>query len=484
MTVTQRMLVAILSLTLCLPVAWAQQKDPRVNPPVTPVGESSSKAPESTTSAPAAVPAAAQEPDTRPLTGVEDFSLGSLNSGRSFLVSGVRITQGFDSNHNLAQGSSRFSHQTNVNGSVQLQHLWSRYTLAASYRAGGTLYSGRTGARAPIHNLSLSQTILGRRWTALVSDSFSYLPEAAFGLGGFGGIGGIGPLPGSSLGDTLGVNQGTLNPILLPNQTVLTGRSTRISNQVIGQFSYVLSPRISWNVSGGYGILRFLEDGFIDSRNSSFRTGMNYQIGGNDSVGIFYGFGASSFEDTTRAFDSHTVSFSYGRRLTGRLALQFSAGPTISQFRNAVTGSGSRVSWSTRTMLQYALQDDMNLHLGYYRTITGGSGVFLGAQSDVVNVSLARRLNRIWSMGVDFGYAHNSSLRELNPGVQANATFNSYRAGVNFARPVGRYANLSLAYTLNYQNRGACVTTVCNGRVLRHAFMLGFDWQFRPISLE
>jgi hypothetical protein len=483
MNVALRMLVAVLTLALCLPVAWAQQKDPRVNPPVAPVGESSSKAPESTTSAPAPAPAPAQQPDTRPLTGVEDFSLGSPGGGRSYLVPSFRITQGFDTNNLDQAGSSNFNHQSNVNASVQLQRIWSRYTLAANYVVGGVMYSGQNGARSPVHNMILSQTIQGRRWSALISDTFGYLPESAFGLGGFGGVGGIGPLPGSSLGNNFGGNLGSLNPILVPNQTIITERATRISNQVMGQFSYAVSPRMSWNVSGGYGILRFLGDGFTNSSNSSFRTGMNYQMNAHDSLGVVYGFGASRFTGTTRAFNTHTVHVSYGRRLTGRLALQFSTGPLISQFRNPLTGSGTRLSWSTSTMLRYAMQD-MDVSLSYYRTITGGSGVFLGAQSDVISVNLARELTRTWSMGMDFGYAHNSSLRELNTGGKASATFNSYRAGVSFSRPVGRYASLSLGYNLNYQNQGACATTVCNGRVLRHAFSLGFDWQFHPISLE
>lgn len=460
--------------------AQQKEKDPRVNPPVTPAGESTSRAPDAAMPTGAA-PAQDVSPDSRPLTGAEEFSLGVLNGGRSFLIPTFRITQGFDMRSNQPD----LGHQTNINGSLQLQHVASRHTLTASYAAGGTVYSQR-GLRTPVHNLSISDSIVGQRWSLLLSNSFSYLPESAFGLGGFGNQIGLSPLPGASLGNFPGISQSGLNPQLLPNQSILTGQSTRISNMALGQFSYVFSPRLSWNAMGGYGILRFLDPGFTNNNNVTFRTGMNYVLGAADTIGITYGYNAVRFQGTTSSTDNHSIQFFYGRKLTGRLAMSAGVGPSFSLFNNPVAGSGTRSSLNITTGLTYAMEN-VNLTLRYNRFISNGSGVFLGAHTDMVDATAARQISRMWSIGIDGGYAYNVGLSQLNPGSVASRSFHTYRAGASFSRPVGRNANLSFGYHMNYQNRFACpagTTTSCGSSTLGHSVSISLDWQFRPISLE
>jgi hypothetical protein len=463
--------------------ARAQEKDPRVNPPLPSSEENSSNVPgdgdpQNLSPKP--------RPDARPLSGAQDLGIGSFWGGRSFLIGSFQFTQGFDTNNsNQPDGSdlSTDSLRTTLRGSIAVQRDWGSQRLTIAYSTGGILYNNQRELNAPVHSVAFSHQITGRRVSLLLTDQFSYLPEASFGLEGFSGISEAGGFPSSSLGTAqgtvVGVEQARLNPLFIPGQTVLTKRTQRISNSSVAQTQFSLSRRASFTVSGGYSFLHFLESGFIENNSVTARAGFDYNFNDRDRFAIIYGVNRVRFEGIDQSIDNHNAHLSYGRQLTGRLAFQLSAGPRLNMFRNPAAGSSRRLSWSAGGSLQYTMAA-ANLTLRYHRLTTNGSGVLLGAESDVVDLGLAGKLSRNWSVGFSGGYARNRALRELNLG-NADERFSTWRGGANLSRSIGRYARLFLSYNVNLQRNNR---TSLSNRSLRHDFALGFSWRLRPIGIE
>jgi hypothetical protein len=463
----------ILALALCVPAAWAQQRDPRLNPPVAPLppltpGESSSKAPDSVAAAPEPAPA---RPDTRPLSGVEQWQIES-GGGRSFLQPSFSLYQGADTNPRSDGRDSGPESVTRLSGRLILQRLWDNYEIALDYVGSGQIYSTRSSLNSSVHDFTLRQHIRGRRWSFLFSDTVNYSPDAARGGYGTGGYGFAGPL---------GYQPGTLRPLVGPSQSILTTRSARISNVAVGQAEFMASRRTSFTFGGSYGMLRFFESGFLESNTASFHGGYNYAWTPRDTVAVSYGTSLLRYEGTDAGINSHTVHVSYGRRITGRLALQLSAGPQITTFDNFGAELDTVVSWSVQSSLSYR-RGRTGLGLSYARSTTEGSGVMPGAQTHYVRTSLSRQLSRMWSGSVYFGYSQNERLFRASAGPR---TFHSWDSGFQVGRTVGRQGRMYLRYSAQRQTVDApgCLGT-CGAVGLRHVFGIGYSYQFRPIELE
>ena len=476
----------ILVFALCVGATWAQQKDPRVNPPVAPVpslspGESSSKPRQEGVSTPAAETDSAT-PDTRPLSGAERFTLGEMGKRRSYLLASLDLFETADSNSDNTGDKTNFDTASTFSGHIALQRLWSRYQLTADYTGGGSIYNNRSSLNTTLHQFGLSQAIAWRRWSLRLSDFLGYLPESAFGFGGFNS--GLGSPSPTAVNLNPVSNVVNLNPTFTPSQTIFTSRAARLSNTAVGEVQYSLNPRSSITATGSYGILHFLGSDFINSTNNSnnavFQTGYNHELTKRDTLALTYGFSRFWFGGTTRVINNHAVQLGYGRRLTGRLALQLSGGPEI----HRVSGSGRRLSWTTLSSLRYGFRRT-ELELSYAAYLAGGGGVLRGARNHQVQLGVARQLSRMWSGSLDLGFARNIGLRENTTQI-VQPTFNSWYTGVNLRRPLGRYTSIFFNYVFQRQtaNSNACIGGVCATTALRQHFGLGFNWHLRPIRID
>lgn len=483
--VRQQFWTVVFALLLCVSASWAQQTDPRANPPAPPQGplspgQGSSKAPnQGGARAEPEPPLAMPTPDARPLSGVEQFTLGQMGKRRSYLLPSFEFFESADTNSSITStNSGTTTSQSNVDavttllGRMSLQRIWSRYQLTADFTGGGYLYDTRSDLNSLIDQFSLSQRINWRRWSLLLGDRVSYLPEASFGFSGpyYSGLPGTTPV--------------NFNPLFEPNQSILTARSSRLSNSVVGEVDFNINPRSSVTASGAYEILRFPGASFIDSSNAVFSTGYNYSLTQRDTLALTYGLSLFRFGGTSQRIQNHRVHAAYGRRITGRLALQLSAGPEIARFTDQVTGPGTRVSWGMESSLLYRYPRT-TLGISYTNYLSGGAGVLTGAQSQVVEMTVDRQLSRVWTGSLIFGFAHNRALSQTTAGPTI-PVFNSGYAGVNLNRPFGRYMNLYLSYALQRQssNTGPCTVGICGNVPLRHHFGLGFNWHLRPIMID
>lgn len=476
------LVVLAAGLALCVPAvlpAQTQQKDPRLNPPVAPAGESTSRAPAGAMAAGASAPAPASQPDQKPLTGAELLSLGTFDGGHTYLLPSFSVTSGSEWN----EGDYRF--RGNVRGGMAFHRDTGYNQMSLTYTTGALFGGERSTFESQAHSLVFNQNFQFRRWTLMVADSFNFLPESSFGFGGFNGIGqpNQGGLPNWNPGYS-GGHQPNLDPTFLPDQTIYSGNSTRWSNTIIGQGTMQMTPRWSLTATGSFGMLRFLDAGFVESNNALIRAGLNYALSARDTLGFSYGASLIRFSNDG-AVNNHLVQVIYGRRLTGRLALQVGAGPSFIMTDNPVVGSRQQASWSASSNLIYTVGRS-TYGAGYSFRTTNGSGVQVGAQTHAVHFQGGHQISRMWSLMGSAGYAHNRGLAALND-VTVRRTFNTWHASIDLGRPVNRYTRLSFRYHVSNQSVSCppgALTCVSSG--LRHQMGINLDFtrQFNPIELN
>ena len=408
--------------------------------------------------------------NNRPLSGVQEQTLGPNLGARNFLVPSISVTSQLATN-STGSGYARPTAFSYLLGTLDLNRVSDRSELLLHYGGGGMFSSYLNSA---IQDLEFSYGHRWRRWSLLVGDQVSLLSESSF---GFGGVGGLAFLNGGSL---FGAGP-FLNPSLNPNQTIPTILVPRLSNTAVAQIEYALSPRSSWTASGSYGMLNFLGAGFINSADGTFQTGYNYSLSRQSSVAVMYRFDAFRFTHLPQKIEDHLVQFGYARYVTGRMSIRLAAGPSMEMLRGVLTGFGNRLSWALDSSVGYQL-DDTTLVLTYDHLVTGGSGVLVGAQTGQLEATVERKLTPRWQGSASLGYATNRSLllTTTNLGKQQ---FNSWYVAVRFNHQLRPGTAFFVGYGARRQamNTAACATLNCGTSLVGHEVSVGFNFGLRPV---
>jgi hypothetical protein len=323
--------------------------------------------------------------------------------------------------------------------------------------------------------MSLSESITLNRWALQVLDQFSYLPQTQFGFGGTTNLGvpGVGGITGPTIPPVGGI--GT-------NQSIFTSVGPRYSNTGALQATYSVTRRGSITATGSYAILRFVDAGNIDSNNLNASLGYNYALTKEDTLGLVYRYSNFQFYGEPQAFSDHVVNVAYGRKLTGRLALQLAGGPEVTYFRIPVGTQTSRVGGNANASLLYAFQN-AGISVSYTHGLSAGSGVLVGSTTDQVYFIGNRKLSRLWTGNFTAGYAHNNQI--ATSGIASNPTYNTINAGAGVARPFGRNIDFSASYnaTITKFNLANCTPGSCNQDKTYNYITLTFQFHTRPLVL-
>lgn len=457
--------------------AAEKPKDTRVAPPAAAIPPLST---EKTKGQPPAAavgqPSASSQQEQKPLTGAEQYTLSMMGSGHNYFYPLFQVAESGNTNGNNQFGSTTFETVSTISGAFSLNHVWSRYNFSANYAGSGFIYNRDPSMSSSAHTFSLSQRITGIRSSFLVTDAVNYLPEAAFGYARFGNFGGIG------VGGMNGIDSGNLNGIYVPNQSILTGDSTRVSNAAVGEYDYSLSPLSSLTFTGAYSLLRFPDSGFINSNAGIFGMGYNHRITSRDKVAITYMGSVYRYDQSSNDFTNHIVAIMYGHQISHLLSLSLGGGPQVNMFGSAANNDTS-VSWYATASLAYHLQRT-EFSLYYMHYTSGGAGVFLGSKTDKVDLTIDRQLSRMWAGDVSMGYSHNQNLQGTTTSP-TSPTFNTWYASANLQRPLGQYMNVFLSYNLQQQSSANpyCIGSNCGTFYTRNYFSLGFNWHPRATEL-
>ncbi|HEX5481604.1 MAG TPA: hypothetical protein VFZ08_03140 [Terriglobia bacterium] len=431
-------------------------------------------------------PTEQMQPDTHPLGGAYLFTLGSpFEGGRSYFQPSFSIGEAGETNASgVPNGKQNVTMITIPMASFALVHQTRTNELSLGYLGGGFIYdNGASGVPdSSFHAFNLSDGIRLRRWTLNLSDVFSYLPSASFGFGGLGIFGGLSSGFFSGMSSSGGM--GAVNPMYSNNQSILGNGLSAYNNTALAQATYSATKRTSVSFAGSYGILTSGggQSGFFDGHNLFGLFGVGHALTARDTIGVTYSYGSFNYSGLQESFHTQRIDLAYGRKITGRVALQLYGGPEILTFHTLAGPSTTQVSVNGSGSLSYERGHNFFSVFGG-RYATSGSGVYAGAQTELVDGSWNRQLTRWWAASLSMGYSRNSSFKAF-----ANTAETHY--GYGFAdlvlnRAIGRYLRLTVGYEYQRQqtNRGACTTSFCAGNLTNQIFGLGLTITPRPIGL-
>ena len=411
-------------------------------------------------------------PDTTPLTGVQNATLGTTEARHSYWVPGVQLSTSIQSS---GTNSTWFA-DNYIIGNLSLLKAWARSQFAMNYSGGGYFSTDSRQGNGDYQQMALSQNFQWNRLTLQFLDQLSYLPESAFGFGGGTNLG-I-PGVGGSTGPTIpGLGSGSD-----PNQSIYAALGPRLSNAGVVQTTYEVTRRTSFTASASYAILHFTDPGNVDNNTFTASFGYNYVLNHADTIGLVYHFSNFQFSGQPQAFGDHTFNVAYGRKLTGRLALTIAGGPEYTKFRIPVGTQTSKLAGNANVNVTYRLENG-GLMAGYFHGLTGGGGVFTGSTIDMINFEINHRFTRVWSGQFNTGYSIN---RAEGTSTQANSpNYNSWFIGGGVNRPIGRNMNFGVAYnaTIGTTVQAGCTGGSCTSNQTSNFITVNFQWQSRPLIL-
>jgi len=431
-----------------------------------------------------------------PITGLDQPGLEPHAAPLSYLQPGATVSESADSNIGNGLGGQTFNSVSLALGSLTLERLWSHYDLALDYIGGVGYYDVAGLGLKSIQQMDIDQKISWKRGQLSVRDSFSYLPEGNFGAAyGSTGSEGIQSLGSTSFGSFWsGSALGTL------------GEVPRILNVSLADVTENLTPKSAVTAVGGYAFTHFYGSDavtggpFLDSSQTSTMVGYDRILTSKTQVALLYGYQVFNFSVLGTSFHSNVIQLMYGHRITGRMSFVAGAGPQITHVNLYGILNEQRLGVAGQAQLRYQFPKT-SLALSYERYLTSGSGLFLGAQSDIVRASVNRPLSRVWNIFADGGYARNSRVQPpttaelancggsgqpLCPGVDAGV-FKATFAGLGVHRNIGRDFHAYASYQFNqlWFDHTYCGTLLdCNRIGNRQVITLGLDWKPRPIRLD
>jgi hypothetical protein len=472
-----------------------------------------------------------QMSENPPLSGLDEPTFEPGYGARSYLAPKVEASEAVDSNGTNGFSKTNITTTSRALGSVELQKLWKVHPLSLDYVGGVDWYNGPNSRVYQVHSLAATQRFLWRTGQFALRDSFSYLPEGAFGFGSFGGSGGAyggGGLGGGGLGGggiPGGIGGGTFNN----GQFGSVGTQPRITNMGIADVTQYLSPRNSIVVSAGYGLTHFLNNApnsscaagvscYFNSQETILQAGYNRQLSRKDQLAVVYAFEELHFPTTSAgSLNVNLLQLLLGHRISGKLDFLVGGGPEWVQKHQwiepslivtpqglqiiylpcvnppagvaCIPANNSSITGSARMSLRYHWSARTELLLTYLRYISPGSGFFGGANTDAVRFAVNHSLARHWSVVADTGYSRNSRLLAATASVaQGTANYHYWYVGGGVHRQLGRYFGAFASYQYNAFGFGSngCTGTApnCGRSYGRNVGLIGLHWTPHPIRLD
>jgi hypothetical protein len=480
MTINRRThLCTLLFLAIIVRTGWAQTHDEQ------PLAEQAQSANQQTTPEPDDMPQAVETPSASSLD-LPSIDSESITS-RSYLLLGMHVGESADSNpYQILNNSTQLTSGTQALGSISLLKLLPRSQTTIDYVGGGTFYEGDGigSSIQQLHRLDASQRLQWRRGQLTFSDSFSYLHGDDFGFSSFGGASAYNlRFPVGSAGIPADTQAPSFDAPQLNNLT----QGAYITNVSAATVTEALSPRCSGFLGGNYSITDYFGSTppTVNGRQMSSFAGYDYQLSRRDQIGLEYGYRTFVFPGSAaNNIFTNAVQFVYRRHVSARMQLVLGAGPELTKLSGGSSGNSEQINATVHASLQYH-PNRSYLSLSYDRLVTSGFGFVAGGNSDIVRFSVGRHISRYWQTSWDAGYARVDSFAPSSPAVGGNSYAYGF-AGAAVQRRLGQHSSAFASYQFSDENLESflCSSSLPCAGTTRHIAAIGFDWHFRPISLE
>ena len=362
----------------------------------------------------------------------------------------------FNGGNNYA--SSSFS------GDLTYNHISSSREFTMKYSGGAIINTSNHSDDSNYQALDIQQRFSAKRWTFGLGDSLSDLPQSPVGSGaGIPGVGDYSPALGMG---------GTFDPNLLPNDSILTFDSPRISNSAVGDISYNFTRFTSITGAFSYGILRYLDYDALSTHQIVVTTGINHEVR-RSSFDLKYTYMHLDYDVAGAGFDTQAAELGYKRQINQSLKVELLFGPELVHayglpYPNSIVAAGS-------ASVNYA-RNRNSATLNYIRGVNGGSGLLQGAKTDSAQFS-GGHTYRHWNLTGIASYSSSSGLTQNYKAI-------SRTVGSQVSHPITRTSSAYFSYTYMAQSAG----TLCNANICafdggEHVFGLGLEWHPRGVQL-
>jgi hypothetical protein len=299
-------------------------------------------------------------------------------------------------------------------------HKWRHSMLGLDYRGDVRHYSQKSYYDGTDHNLTLGFTHQATRRI-----SFSLREAAGMYSRSYGWFNGY------QFFDPAYAN--------VPTNELFDGRTIYMST--MGDITYTMSPRLSFNVGGSGMVVRRRSQALVGTTGWTGRGDVSYRASRTLTVGADYNFSHYEFTGSFGASDIHTVSVDLSLRLGRQWDLGMRAGgarveslglrnaavdPVIAAIIGRTTGTevfhGTQYIPSLQATLGRVFRRS-SLSLGYSTGVSPGNGVYLTSRAENGTLSYSHTAFQRWNVGLSGGYSSYSSLS------QTMGKYESYNAG-------------------------------------------------------
>jgi hypothetical protein len=320
-----------------------------------------------------------------------------------------------------------------------------RLPFSVQYGGGyGWIFAGPPEGGGVFQHLSLTQGFVGRSWNLTASDNVTYTFETP--TTGFSGV------PGS--GEPVG-EPGSTTPT---DQTVLALNTRTLDNLTTIGAGHRLDHATSLNVGGSAGQLRYIDNNGLNTDMLMADAGVTRRLNARNSIAGQYTFSRFDYGSLSSASQSgaeqlsflqvNTAQFSFMRQWTRHIHTSASAGPQwVSSSNSAIEPSSTNVAASA------SVSDTFRVgiaSLNYSRGVQGGSGYYLGGESDIVSANFSRKLGRSVTAGVTGSYMRTAGLND-------NGVTIARYAGAQASRRLGRDFDVFANYTALAQSSSSAL---------------------------
>lgn len=411
-------------------------------------------------------------PDENTLAGAQFATPGSFGAPRTIFDPAISVSELAESSRGTS-AKTTVTPMTTVSGVLNFDREGARNHFIAFYSGGDSIANNSPLPAGPFHNLTLTEQIRAGRWYFLLRDDFLASSGAVFGGAGTGGPGLL-----AELSSLLGSSLVAAGQQFTPNDTIGSGSAMRYRNATLGQAEYYLSRRTILTLAGSYGLLHFNSSGYISSHMVNGQAGIDHELDAVNSIAILGGYGKIDYTGTVNSTSDYLGALAYGRKITGRLAFQVSAG---AQEINANRPSGNFQRWepSVNSSLSYKGRRG-GISASYTRGLTTGSGAFFGAIGDTISGSGQHQFTRYWTGSVDVGYAINTSLA---PAGSPTSRFDNWFVGANLGRHIGFRTQIDFNYGVQKQTGpSVCPVASCGISGYLQTAGMTVNWHLRRVG--